>query len=260
MVAAMGEHSAIAVPSTTAAPSRRRLVGVLGGMGPLATVDFLRKLIELTPAACDQDHVPVLVHSVPQIPDRSNCIEGRGASPLPALSAGLRILEAAGAEIIAMPCNTAHFWYDQLQGHSGAEFLHIVDAVSAALARLGIVAGPVGLLATTGTILADIYGDRLADHGYRLVLPSARRQEELVMTGIRAVKAGRIPQARALLQSAVADLTAAGAKAIILGCTEIPLALGDVEWRYDIVLVDATAALAAACVACSLPAALAEAI
>lgn len=253
MVAAMGQHPAIAMPPTAAAPSRRRLVGVLGGMGPLATVDFLRKLVELTPAACDQEHVPVLVHSVPQIPDRSSCIEGRGASPLPALLAGLQILAAAGAEIIAMPCNTAHFWYDQLRDRSEGNFLHIVDAAAAALVRRGITAGPVGLLATTGTILANIYGDRLAAHGYELVLPAARRQEELVMTGIRAVKAGRLLEARSLLQPAAADLTAAGARAVILGCTEIPLGLGELDWRQEIVLVDATEALAETCIRCSLP-------
>lgn len=254
------------IGSRPAAGTRRtdgpqpRLIGVLGGMGPLATVDFLRKLIDLTPAACDQDHVPVLVHSVPQIPDRSHCIEGRGASPLPGLLDGLRILADAGADVIAMPCNTAHFWYDQLRKECRGDFLHIVDAAGAALARQGVAAGPVGLLATTGTILADVYGDRLTGRGYELVLPNARRQEDLVMAGIRAVKAGRIPQARALLQSAVADLTAAGARAVILGCTEIPLALSDLDWRYDTVLIDATEALAESCVGHSMPDMLARAV
>ena len=242
-----------AVMSKPMQAARPRLVGILGGMGPMATVDFLRKLVEMTPAACDQEHVPVLVHSVPQIPDRSSCIEGHGPSPLPALLAGLHRLTGAGAEIIAMPCNTAHYWYDQLRGSSGIEVLHIVDAAADALARSGVPDGPVGLLATTGTLLADIYGRRLAGRGYDLLLPGPRRQEELVMAGIRAVKAGRVPQARRLLRSAVADLAAAGAKAVILGCTEIPLALDRTDRRGEVVLVDATAALAEACIAASLP-------
>jgi aspartate racemase len=249
----MGQHQAITMPPVTAAvPLRRRLLGVLGGMGPLATADFLRKLIELTPAACDQEHVPLIVYSVPQIPDRSSCIEGRGASPLPAMLAGLRCLKAAGAEIIAMPCNTAHYWYDPLCRQTGAEFLHIVDTVADALLRQNVAACPVGLLATTGTIRADIYGSRLAGRGYSLILPGARQQENLVMAGIRAVKAGRLSQAHGLLQSAAADLAAAGARAVILGCTEIPLALPQTDWRLDVARIDATEALAQACIARSL--------
>ena len=92
------------------------VLGVLGGMGPLATVDFLRKLIEETPAARDEDHLPVIAWSVPQIPDRPAAITGNGESPLPALLAGVHTLKAAGAVALAIPCNTAHYWYDDMAG------------------------------------------------------------------------------------------------------------------------------------------------
>lgn len=229
-------------------------------MGPLATVDFLRKLVELTPASCDQDHLPVIVHSVPQIPDRSQCIEGRGDSPLPAMLNGLSILEAAGADIVAMPCNTAHYWHADLQRQSKVNVLHIADAAITALDREAPRNCLVGLLATTGTILADIYGSRLETAGHRLLLPNARRQEELVMAGIRSVKAGLPAQGKEFLQAAIADLTAAGARAVILGCTEIPLALEGIEWPHDLPLIDATESLAMACIACSRVAALAQTV
>ena len=148
----------------------RGLIGVLGGMGPLATVDFMGKVIVLSPAARDQDHLPLIVHSVPQVPDRSASILKGAESPLPAMRQGLRTLVGAGAECIAIACNSAHYWYDDLAGESTVPLLHIVDAVGAAMARRGIRDGPVGLLATAGTV-------------FRRHLPSAARRTRLHVRG-----------------------------------------------------------------------------
>ncbi len=105
-----------------------RILGVLGGMGPLATVDFLQKLIEETPASRDQDHIPVIAYSVPQIPDRPLAILGKGESPLPHMLEGIHTLKRAGAQAIAIACNTAHYWYDDLVLQGGLPILHIADA------------------------------------------------------------------------------------------------------------------------------------
>src|SRR3984957_17040550 len=105
-----------------------RLIGVLGGMGPLATVDFLAKLIEETPARVDQDHGPVIVYGVPQIPPRVPAILGGGESPLPAMIAALKPLRDAGAEAIPTPSKPAHFGYEPMQEAAGVPILHIVDA------------------------------------------------------------------------------------------------------------------------------------
>src|SRR4051812_14632246 len=105
---------------------KRRVLGVLGGMGPLATVDFLKKLIEETPATRDQDHVPVVVYSVPQIPDRPGAILEATESPLPAMLEGVRVLKGAGAAALAIACNTAHYWYDELSAE-GVPVVHIAD-------------------------------------------------------------------------------------------------------------------------------------
>jgi aspartate racemase len=118
------------------------MIGVLGGMGPAATVDFLAKLIRLTPAERDQDHVPVVVLSEPRVPDRVGPImDGRGPSPLDALRRGIRTLERAGAGCIAIPCHTAHFWYDQMVASAHVPILHIADAVLADLTRHGATDG-----------------------------------------------------------------------------------------------------------------------
>ena len=221
------------------------MIGILGGMGPLATVDFLGKLVRRTPASCDQEHVPVIVYSVPQIPERSASILRGGESPLPAMLAGIRTLERAGVGAIAIACNTAHFWYDDLARACPVPLLHIADAACAALDS---EVARVGLLATKGTLAAGFYQQRLAAQGYACL---TNRQEELdswVMPGIGLVKAGDIAGAGALLRQALAALLERGAQRVILACTEIPPALEGVAAPQLDRCIDATAALADACI------------
>lgn len=226
---------------------RRRLLGVLGGMGPLATADFMRKLTEMTPASRDQEHVPVLVYSNPQIPDRSTAIVGRGESPLPALLDGIARLQDGGAEAIAIPCNTAHYWYDEMAAASRVPILHIVGSVCGVLRHKGISGGTVGVMGTAGTLHTGIYQDYLERSGYRCVLPSEAEMAELVMPGIVSVKAGDIPGAKKTLGAAADRLAERGARMVVLGCTEIPLALADASPEAAARYVDSTAALAQAC-------------
>ncbi len=223
------------------------VIGVLGGMGPMATVDFMSKVIELTPASRDQDHLPLIVYSVPQVPDRTAAIVEGSESPLPAMIEGLGTLVRAGAGCIAIPCNTAHYWYDDLASECSVPILHIVDAAGAAMQRLGVHDSLVGLLATAGTLETGIYPAGLARHGYECMLPGDGDMETLVTPGIGLVKVGRTAEAEELLRAAADNLLGRGAGAVILGCTEIPVALKDDDAsppRY----VDATLALAEACV------------
>lgn len=221
-------------------------LGVLGGMGPAATADFLAKLVVLTPAASDQEHLPVIAQSIPTIPDRSRAILGQGPSPLPALKAGLVRLRVAGCALAVMPCNSAHHWYDELAGE--LPMLHIVDAVAAALRRCGIEDGPIGLLATSGTVAAGIYQNRLAGTGFEIQVPTAADQAGLVEAAIRAIKAGAFDVAGVSLRTAVARLRARGIRATVLGCTELPLVLTSAPDATH-PFIDSTAALAEACVA-----------
>ena len=221
------------------------MIGILGGMGPLATVDFLGKLVGRTRASCDQEHVPVVVYSVPQIPDRSASILRGGQSPLPAMRAGIRTLERAGAGAIAIACNTAHFWYDDLARDCRVPLLHIADC---ACATLGREVANVGLIATRGTLAAGFYQQRLALRGYACLTNGQDEFDAWVTPGISLVKAGDLRGAGALLQQAVAALLERGAQRVILACTEIPPALECVAAPQLHLCIDATAALADACI------------
>lgn len=221
------------------------MIGVLGGMGPLATVDFLRKLVERTPATRDQEHVPLVIYSVPQIPDRTAGILGCGESPLPAMRAGMQMLERAGAKAIAIPCNTAHYWYEELARDCGVPLLHIADCACAALGD-GIVT--VGLLGTAGTLAAGFYQQRLAAHGYQYLINQQDEIDTWVMPGIGLIKAGNVRGGGELLQQALTALFERGAQRVILACTETPLGLECVAAPQLPRCVDATIALADACI------------
>jgi len=224
------------------------LLGVLGGMGPLATVDFMRKLVDETPAAGDAEHVPVVVYSVPQVPDRPGAILRGGPSPLPAMAAGVRVLRAAGATRMAIACNTAHYWYEALAREAGVPIAHIVDAAYEELAAQCPAARRVGVIGTTGTIVAGFYQDRLAAHGLQAVLSTESDQNEYVLPAIAAVKRNDLPRAQALAVRACNGLNASGAQAIILACTELPVALDQDAGAVTVPCVDATRALARSCV------------
>ncbi len=218
------------------------MLGVLGGMGPLATVDFLAKLVAADPAETDQRHLPFIVRSVPQIPDRSRAIMLGGESPLPALRQGLAALGAAGATVVAIPCNTAHYWADALTQPNLPPILHIVDAVADRLARLLPGGAPIAVLSTEGTRAARVYENRL-DQTRWPILDATAADKAAVGHGITLVKAGRLDAARTIFTEAVAAQRARGAAAVVLACTEIPTALPPGEG-----IIDATEALAARCV------------
>ncbi len=218
-------------------------LGILGGMGPLATVDFMRKVIDLTPAAGDQDHIPMVVASIPQVPDRTAAILGSGQSPLPAMLEGIRLLNQAAVAAVAIPCNTAHYWFDDLARESRAPILHIVDAACSVLKERTRGVGTVGFLGTTGMVKSGIYQRRIEAGGYACLVPDEGDQEKRVMGGIYKIKAGDLAAARGLLELAADGLRARGAGAIVLGCTEIPIVIKD---GGDV--IDATLALAGACV------------
>ncbi len=229
--------------------SRPDKLGVLGGMGPLATVDFLHKLVSLTPAKDDAGHIPVVISSEPQIPARSRAqLEPGAPSPLPALLARRDFLVGAGARAIAMPCNTAHYWFDDLTGGLDIPFLHIVDSVIAALDAGGRHGAKVGLFGTQATVEGRLYEGPLRDKGFECLLPDDDIMTDLVVPGIARVKEGRIAEARPMLRDAVERLMGAGAEAVILGCTELPVGLDMADPWVAERCIDPTETLARACV------------
>ncbi|SMG60360.1 aspartate/glutamate racemase family protein [Paraburkholderia susongensis] len=227
-------------------PANAPRLGVLGGMGPLATADFLVKVIRATPAASDQEHMPIIIHNVPQIPDRSRAYLNGSDAPWPHLLDGLRTLEAAGAAAIAIPCNTAHVWHARLANETDLPVLHIGQAALDVLALECPQARKVAIFATTATLKARIYHDPLVLRGYVPLEPDDTMQASHVSAGIAAVKAGRVEAGRLLLAEAAQALARQGAQALLMGCTEIPVALDGA--RLDMPAVDPTNALARSCV------------
>ena len=225
------------------------MIGVLGGMGPLATVDFFNKVLAATPAKGDADHVPLLIQSDPRIPPRPAAILNSGRSPLPELLAGRDRLIAAGATALAMPCNTAHYWYADLLKGCSVPFLSIVDASIGEIGKLAKAGAPIGIIATRATLATKIFDAPLQSAGYTPMLPDDDLMEKLVLPGIELVKAGQVVQGGQLIEQAVQVLLNQGAGAVLLACTETPLALDAVQSPLRAQCVDSTAALARACVA-----------
>jgi len=220
-------------------------IGILGGMGPMATVDFVQKIVQLTPATNDQQHLPLLVYSVPQIPDRTACLLDDGESPLPAMQAGVDFLVAGGASCIAIPCNTAHYWQPMLKVPEGITVLHIAEIVAQQLKTSGC--NRVGLMATDGTWQGGVYSHPLQQQGIT-VLDSEESLQQQVMAGIYKIKAGELVAGAEQLEQQAEQLLDRGAEKVIMACTEIPLGLQSIDAAVLPHTIDATAELAAACV------------
>jgi aspartate racemase len=205
----------------SASSDKKKVIGVLGGMGPEATGYFFRLLVTSTAAAKDQDHVPVLIWSDPRIPNRSDAILLGGASPLPALLQGLALLEAGGAGLIVMPCLTAHHYIRELTAAASVPFVNLIDeSLRSARARVPGMRR-VGLLASSGTVRAGLFRAPFEKKGIEVLVPGPRGQDRLA-EAIREIKAGRIAgRPRAAIVRAARALVSRGAEAVIAGCTEV---------------------------------------
>ncbi|MDX8000162.1 aspartate/glutamate racemase family protein [Xenorhabdus sp. Reich] len=200
----------------------KKIIGVLGGMGPAATVDIMAKIINNTPANCDQEHIPVIAVSFPDIPDRTASILSGGESPLNKMLVTLRILEEAGAGCIIMPCNTAHYWYDELKASTKTHFINMIEATCTKIVSEEI--NNVAILATTGTIKSGLYQERLKKEKVNFIIPDDI-QQEVIMESIFTYKGGDEKRAYRLMETVITQLKNIGVERFIMGCTEIPIIL-----------------------------------
>ncbi len=191
----------------------------------MAGAAFAMRLAALTPASVDQQHIPTLLLNDPRIPDRSTARLFGGADPWPAMLRGIRMLNASGAHAIAVPCNTAHLWYEQMAAASECEVLHIIEAVAQDLHRQGIHRGRIGLMGTAATLSMGLYQQTLEKHGYTCIVPTEEEIDTLCMASIRAVKANQLEESFAPAVECIQRLRTRGADAVVLGCTELPLAV-----------------------------------
>ena len=225
-------------------------IGILGGMGPAATVDLYKKIISYTPAECDQDHIRVFIDSNPQIPDRTDALNNGGADPVPFMLDSAKKLENSQVDFIIIPCNTAHAFVSRFADKLNTPILSMIEVCVDYVLEDYPGIKKVGLLATSGTVSSNIYSDEFKKHGVSLIVPGDGFQEDKVMAAIygdNGIKAGNTSgKPHTLLLEAARQLEQEGAEVILMACTEIPLALraGDIQ----LPLLDPTDLLAQAAV------------
>ena len=206
-----------------------KVIGIAVGMGPASTIELMRYIFAATAARCEQDHIHLVVDSNPKTPDRTRALLGEGESPVPAIRASIGRLSAAGADLVLIPCNTAHAFYDELAASTDVPVLNMIELCARA-ARERYGEGEVlGILATTGTVRADLYGAALRRHGLRAVVPTSGGQEDLMQAiyGPRGIKAGELDGNGPVVRGLGTELIGRGARAVVAACTEVGLVLGD---------------------------------
>jgi len=220
-------------------------IGILGGMGPLATADFFKKIVLMTEAKSDQEHLRVLMDDNPQIPDRTAFIMGEGKDPTRAMVRSALRLEYMGADFIAMPCNTAHRFHAVIQSFLDIPVLNMIELVGAYVKETWPRKKRVLLLATKGTYTAGIYNFVMESRGIELIIPDTDAQETLMNWIYDLKTSGAVPEQNIVLEY-LHRLTGGESMPIILGCTELPVIVDTL--KLDGEFVDTTTVLAKSCV------------
>ena len=229
---------------TKGAVSLYKTLGIIGGMGPEATCDLMRKIIEFTDAGCDQQHIHMLVDVNTAIPDRTGAILHGGPDPLPELVRSGQRLAAAGARFLVMACNTAHYFYNGLAERVPVPVLHMPDLTAQTLAAAGVRRAAV--LATEGTVESGVYTRALAGAGVEPVYPPPEDQAQITRLIYSGVKARAIPLSDVPVGRILDDLRRRGAEKFVLACTELPIAFAELGLAED--CLDPTRVLALAAV------------
>lgn len=213
-----------------------KTVGIIGGMGPLSTIELMNKIYLRTPVVKEQDHLRLLIDNRPQIPDRTDYILGRGPSPLPQLQESARLLEKWGADFIAIACNTAHLFYDDIAKEVKISILNMLAILNSYLGKQKSDESPIALLTTTGAIESKLFQSYLKKH--HLIVPRETIQKKYVMEAIygeRGVKTNGVSrQNKSDLLKAIEDISRQSPALIIAGCTEIGLILQEMQVGIEI--------------------------
>ena len=200
----------------------KRAIGIVGGMGPKATQDLFGKILDATDAQCDAEHIRIHIDCHTGVPDRTEAILFGGESPVPHIVESAEKLSAIGAQLLLIPCNTSHYFYDEITALSPVPILHMIRETAMALKQEGVAR--VGLLATDGTVQAGVYQKELEKAGIQTICPDADGQREVMSLIYDGVKAGAAQFDTCVIEQELARMREAGAERIILGCTELPIA------------------------------------
>jgi len=219
-------------------------IGIIGGMGPLATSDLFQKIILATAAHSDQENIPILIDNNTAIPDRTAAILGTGKSPVPEIMRSINRLTEQGADVLIMGCNTAHYFLPWILPQIRLPFINMIEETVGFCKNSGL--SKVGLLASEGTYAGKIYHQELEKHSIALVEPNAAQKEIMQNIIYAGVKAGNTKYETAPFKQVLKEMRSRGAEAFILGCTEIPVAVK--MYQIDENYIDATQILAASAV------------
>lgn len=196
-------------------------LGVIGGLGPMATAYFLQLVIQMSDAKTDQEHIETIIHSRPQIPDRTRYILGQsGDNPMPQMAQVGKGLVSQGAEVIAIPCITAHFFQKQLEEEIGVPIVNAIEETALYVKEAGL--NRVGILATDGTIQSGLFQETLESHGINCLLPDVKGQQQVMHLIYEDIKSGK-PVEFSLFEDVSGQLFGQGAQVVLLACTELSL-------------------------------------
>jgi len=210
-------------------------LGIIGGMGPLATYTFYKNIIENTDAKKDQDYIDMVILNASYIPDRTEAILHGGESPLPALLDAIKSLENSGCDLIAIPCNTSHYFFDEMQNSCKTKILNMIDLTGEKLENLGVK--KVYLMATGGTVKTGVY-EKYLSRGNIKIMPASDEEIAEMMKVIYDIKAGKNPDTGGLHNIAEKQLKL-GCEKIILGCTELSTEKGRIAGIDKSMFIDA---------------------
>ena len=210
----------------------KKTIGIIGGMGPLATVDIFKKIVTNTCAQSDQEHIRILIDNNTEIPDRTKAIMQNDKSPLPQLIKSAVSLWALGAQILVIPCNTAHFFYSELQKNVEIPILNMIELTCKGLYDKKIKKA--GLLATQGTVNSNIYQNILKKYDIDVVVPDANGQRAITDLIYKGVKSGNKDYNTSNVKTVLDNMIKNGAQILILGCTELPVAMEMYNLNYPV--------------------------
>lgn len=221
-----------------------KTMGIIGGLGPMATAHLLEVIINMTDAKTDQEHLDVIIFNRPQVPDRTGYIlDCSKPSPVVSMKETANLLEQLGASVIAAPCVTSHYFYDELSSSVSVEYINMIEETALELKKCGV--NKVGILATTGTISTQLFQEYLRKYDIEVLIPTSEHQAIVMDIIYNEIKAGK-PMTKQKFQKVSENLHNQGCECLVLGCTE--LSLIDKSDLENGVYLDALEVLAKACV------------
>lgn len=220
---------------------KKKVIGIIGGMGPMATVDLFQKLIDYTEAKTDAEHIHIIIDNYPQISDRTQAIMAGDNSVVCCLVEAAKRLECAGAELLLIACNTSHYFYNEICKEINVPVIHMIRECAKKVQSKGYK--KVALLATDGVVYSGLYTSIFAEHGIEVLLPDSNGQKKVMDLIYEEIKAGKEAHPEKLFKEMI-QLEKEGAQAFILGCTELPIVFKEIVGNF----VDPTSVLAEAAI------------